>query len=110
MSGQRSQLRRMAAFSVDMRSAGRPSFCQVATSASSISIRRGSRVGVTGIGTWWERKGTGTQNGSRGWGTAHSKDRTPLKSKTKISLRRVFPAVCCGACFLSVLIVFSLEG
>ena len=110
MSGQRSQLRRMAAFSVDMRSAGRPSFCQVATSASSLSIRRGSRVGVTGIGTWWERKGTGTQNGSRGWGTAHSKDRTPLKSKTKISLRRVFPAVCCGACFLSVLIVFSLEG
>lgn len=51
MSGQRSQLTRMAAFSADMRSAGRPSFCQAARSASSISILSGSREGVTGMGT-----------------------------------------------------------
>lgn len=56
MRGQRSQLVRMVAFSVDMRSAGRPSFCQAATSASSVSMVRGSRDGVTGIGTWEARR------------------------------------------------------
>lgn len=50
-SGQRSQVTTMVAFSTDMRSAGRPWFCQAATSASSVSILRGSRVGVTGTGT-----------------------------------------------------------
>lgn len=56
MRGQRSQLVRMVAFSVDIRSAGSPSFCQAATSASSVSMVRGSRDGVTGIGTWEERR------------------------------------------------------
>lgn len=51
MSGQRWQEVRMVAFSVDILSAGSPSFCHAAMSASSVSIARGSRSGVDGIGT-----------------------------------------------------------
>lgn len=51
MSGQRWQEVRMVAFSVDILSAGSPSFCHAATSASSVSMARGSRSGVEGIGT-----------------------------------------------------------
>lgn len=51
MRGQRWQEVRMVAFSVDILSAGRPSFCHAATSASSVSRVSGSRSGVTGIGT-----------------------------------------------------------
>lgn len=53
MRGQRWQEVMMVAFSVDILSAGSPSFCHVAMSASSISMVRGSRSGVTGIGTSW---------------------------------------------------------
>lgn len=41
----------MVAFSVDILSAGSPSFCHAAMSASSVSIARGSRSGVDGTGT-----------------------------------------------------------
>jgi hypothetical protein len=41
----------MVAFSVDMRSLGRPWLFQVATSASSVSRVKGSRPSVMGIGT-----------------------------------------------------------
>ncbi|TNN81605.1 hypothetical protein EYF80_008051 [Liparis tanakae] len=51
MRGQRWQEVRIVAFSVDILSAGRPSFCQAAMSASSVSMVRGSRPGVTGMGT-----------------------------------------------------------
>lgn len=51
MSGQRSVLHRMVAFSVDMRSLGRPWLFQVATSASSVSRLKGSRPLVMGMGT-----------------------------------------------------------
>lgn len=51
MSGQRWQEVRMVAFSVDILSAGSPSFCHAAMSASSVSIARGSRSGVDGTGT-----------------------------------------------------------
>lgn len=51
MRGQRWQEVRMVAFSVDILSAGSPSFCHAATSASSVSMVRGSRSGVTGMGT-----------------------------------------------------------
>lgn len=64
MRGQRWQEVRMVAFSVDILSAGRPSFCHAAMSASSISMVRGSRSGVTGIGTW--------ERGEVGWGTVVS--------------------------------------
>ena len=52
MRGQRWQVVRMVAFSVDILSAGRPSFCHMAMSALSVSMVRGSRSGVTGMGTW----------------------------------------------------------
>lgn len=58
MSGQRWQEERMVAFSVDILSAGRPSFCHAAMSASSVSMVSGSRSGVTGMGTLndkWDR-------------------------------------------------------
>lgn len=64
MRGQRWQEVRMVAFSVDILSAGRPSFCHAAMSASSISMVRGSRSGVTGMGTW--------ERGEVGWGTVVS--------------------------------------
>lgn len=51
MRGQRWQEVRMVAFSLDILSAGSPSFCQAAMSASSASMVRGSRSGVTGMGT-----------------------------------------------------------
>lgn len=51
MRGQRWQEVRMVAFSVDILSAGSPSFCHTAMSASSVSIVRGSKSGVTGMGT-----------------------------------------------------------
>ena len=51
MRGQRWQEVRMVAFSVDILSAGRLSFCQAAMSASSVSMVKGSRSGVTGMGT-----------------------------------------------------------
>lgn len=51
MRGQRWQEVRMVAFSVDILSAGSPSFCHAAMSASSVSMVRGSRSGVTGMGT-----------------------------------------------------------
>lgn len=51
MRGQRWQEVRMVAFSVDILSAGSPSFCHAATPASSVSMVRGSRSGVTGMGT-----------------------------------------------------------
>lgn len=50
MSGQRSELERMVAFSVDIRSDGRPSLFQMAICASSVSRVRGSRPSVMGIG------------------------------------------------------------
>lgn len=52
MRGQRSVLHRMVAFSVDMRSLGRPWLFHVATSASSVSRLKGSRPSVMGMGTW----------------------------------------------------------
>lgn len=52
MSGQRSLVVRMAAFSVDILSFGRPWFCQAATVASSVSMRIGSRPSVRGTETW----------------------------------------------------------
>lgn len=52
MSGQRSVLHRMVAFSVDMRSLGSPWLFHVATSASSVSRLKGSRPSVMGMGTW----------------------------------------------------------
>lgn len=51
MRGQRWQEVRMVAFSVDILSAGSPSFCQAAMSASSVSMVRGSKSGVTGMET-----------------------------------------------------------
>lgn len=56
MRGQRWQEVRMVAFSVDILSAGSPSFCHAATSASSVSMVSGSRSGVTGIGTLQDQK------------------------------------------------------
>lgn len=52
MSGQRSLVVRMAAFSVDILSFGRPWLCQAATVASSVSMRTGSRPSVMGMRTW----------------------------------------------------------
>lgn len=52
MSGQRSLVVRMAAFSVDILSFGRPWLCQAATVASSVSMRTGSRPSVRGTETW----------------------------------------------------------
>lgn len=52
MSGQRSLVVRMAAFSVDILSFGRPWLCQAATVASSVSMRTGSRPSVRGTQTW----------------------------------------------------------
>lgn len=46
----------MVAFSVDILSAGSPSFCQTAMSASSVSMVKGSSPSVTGIGTWEGKK------------------------------------------------------
>ena len=51
MRGQRWQEVRIVAFSVDILSAGSPSFCHAAMSASSVSMVKGSRSGVTGMGT-----------------------------------------------------------
>ena len=51
MSGHRSQFVRIVAFSVDIRSEGRLSFCQPAIVALSVSKVRVSRSWVTGIGT-----------------------------------------------------------
>lgn len=51
MSGQRSVLHRMVAFSVDMRSLGSPWLFHVATPASSVSRLKGSRPSVMGMGT-----------------------------------------------------------
>lgn len=98
MSGQRSQLRRMVAFSTDMRSAGRPSFCQAATSASSISILRGSRVGVTGTGVWCRRnanpRSEQKQTFSAGLNTwLLTKWHNSFKSKINIPLKNAFLAV-----------------
>lgn len=49
MSGHRSELVRMMAFSVDMRSDGRPSLFQPAIVASSVRSLIGSRLCVMGI-------------------------------------------------------------
>lgn len=46
---------RMAAFSTDSRSAGRPWFCQPATVAWSVRVSTGSRPSVSGIGVWITR-------------------------------------------------------
>lgn len=50
--GQRWLVIRMAAFSTDSRSAGRPWFCQPAMVSWSVSISTGSRPSVSGIGVW----------------------------------------------------------
>ena len=52
MSGQRSELDRMVAFSVDILSLGRPSLFQTAIWVSSVSRDRGSSPSVIGIGDW----------------------------------------------------------
>jgi len=52
MSGQRSELDRMVAFSVDILSLGRPSLFQIAIWASSVSRDRGSSPSVIGTGGW----------------------------------------------------------
>lgn len=100
MRGQRSQLMRMVAFSMDMRSAGRPSFCQAATSASSVSILRGSRVGVVGMGTWWRGD---TLNGKLSlWGRIHSvslHNIMPLKARPTSSW--------CGWAYLAMLLLLK---
>lgn len=57
MSGQRSLVVRMAAFSVDILSFGRPWLCQAATVASSVSMRIGSRPSVRGTETWNRNRG-----------------------------------------------------
>lgn len=57
MSGQRSLVVRMAAFSVDILSFGRPWLCQAATVASSVSMRIGSRPSVRGTQTWNRNRG-----------------------------------------------------
>ena len=51
MSGHLSQLHRMVAFSVDIRSDGRPSLFHEAIWASSVNIVSGSIPGVHGMGT-----------------------------------------------------------
>lgn len=50
ISGQRCEFMRMAAFSDDMRSLGRPKLFQVAISASSVRILSGSTLSDIGIG------------------------------------------------------------
>jgi hypothetical protein len=55
MSGQRSELERMVAFSVDILSLGNPSLFQTAIWASSVSSDSGSRPSVMGTGGWNNR-------------------------------------------------------
>lgn len=52
ISGQRSLVVKMAAFSFDIRSFGKPWLCQAATVASSVSMMTGSRPSVRGTETW----------------------------------------------------------
>lgn len=55
-SGQRSLVVRMAVFSMDIRSFGKPWLCQAATAASSVSMRTGSRPSVRGTEDWNRRR------------------------------------------------------
>lgn len=50
MRGHRSEFERIVAFSVLIRSDGRPSFCHIAMVVSSVSMVRGSKPSVIGIG------------------------------------------------------------
>lgn len=50
ISGQRSELESIVAFSVLIRSEGRPSFCHIAIVVSSVSMVNGSKPSVIGIG------------------------------------------------------------
>lgn len=50
MSGHLSELERIVAFSMDIRSEGNPSFCHIAIVVSSVSKERASSPSVIGIG------------------------------------------------------------
>lgn len=67
MSGQRSLVVRMAAFSIDILSFGKPWLCQAATVASSVSMRTGSRPSVRGTETWNRNTGVTSLWSKHSW-------------------------------------------